>query len=263
MRAAIAGFPNDDHHEHVVLYRFFEVTKEEGLKKVAIIQSNYIPWKGYFDIIHDVDLFIFYDDVQFTKNDWRNRNRIKTSNGPLWLTVPVGQDLDRRICDVTLPDARWAAKHYKTLVQNYGKAPYFESYRPFLEEVYLERQWPTLSELNHFMITKIARDFLGLTTEFADSRSYAPVGQKLERLLDLLTQVGAGSYVSGPSAQDYIESKSFADAGIELIFKDYTGYPPYPQFHPPFDHHVSILDLLFHTGEEAPRYIWGWREMPV
>lgn len=230
------------------------------MKRVAVLQSNYIPWKGYFDIIHDVDLFIFYDDVQFTKNDWRNRNRIKTDQGALWLTVPVGQEIDRRICDVTLPDPRWAEKHLRTLQQYYGKAPYFTTYRPFLEEVYRNRRWTTLSELNQYMITTIARDFLGITAEFRDSRAYVASGRKLDRLLGLLTEAEAELYVSGPAARDYIEAERFAAAGIELVFKDYTGYPVYPQFHPPFDHYVSILDLLFQTGPQAPWHIWGWRK---
>jgi len=230
------------------------------VRKVAVLQSNYIPWKGYFDIIHDVDLFVFYDDVQYTKNDWRNRNRIKTPNGPLWLTVPVGQSLDRLTCEVMLEDPRWAGKHLKTLCQYYAKAPYFNRYREFLDEVYLGRRWTTLVELNHYLIKSIAREFLGITTEFADSREYPAKGRRLDRLLDLLEQVGAESYLSGPAARSYILPEEFAKAGIELAFKDYSGYPEYPQLFPPFEQAVTIFDLLFHTGPDAPWYIWGWRE---
>lgn len=230
------------------------------MRKVAVLQSNYIPWKGYFDIIHDVDLFIFYDDVQFTKNDWRNRNRIKTPNGPHWLTVPVGQGHQRLICEVTLDDPLWAEKHLKTLRQYYSKAPFFHVYSAFLDEVYLNRRWATLSELNHYLIMTIAREFLGIDTQFADSRTYQVRGKRGDRLLDLLTQAGADSYLSGPAARNYIVPEEFTAAGIVLDFKDYAGYPDYPQFHPPFDHAVSILDLLFHVGPDAPWYIWGWRE---
>jgi hypothetical protein len=229
------------------------------LKKVAVLQSNYIPWKGYFDIMHDVDLFVFYDDVQYTKNDWRNRNRIKTQNGAAWLTIPTGTDLDRLICEVLLPDERWAKNHYKTLVQNYAKAPFFRQYQPLLEEVYLARRWETLSELNQYLIQTIALDCLGMTIEFADSRRYEASGKCLDRLLDLLGKCGATHYLSGPAAQDYIDQAAFNQAGIELSYKDYSGYPEYPQFFPPFDHYVTILDLLFHTGPDAPYYIWGWR----
>ncbi len=232
------------------------------MNRVAILQSNYIPWKGYFDIIHDVDFFVFYDDVQFTKNDWRNRNRIKTPNGPLWLTVPVGQSLNRMICEVTLSNERWAVNHYKTLRQYYGKAQYFTDYRDFLEDVYLGRKWETLSALNHYMIQTIARDFLGISTEFGDSRKYNVSGQKFERLLDLLVKCKTERYLSGPSARDYIDPEALLQCGIELDYKDYSGYPEYTQFHPPFDQNVSILDLLFHTGPAAPWYIWGWRKQP-
>lgn len=229
------------------------------MKKVAVLQSNYIPWKGYFDIIHDVDLFVFYDDVQYTKNDWRNRNKIKTQNGPAWLTIPTGSDLDRLICEVSLSDPRWQKNHYKTLVQYYSKAPFFRQYLSLLEEVYLARQWDSLSELNQYLIKTIARDCLGITTEFADSRSYEVTGKCLDRLLDLLNKVRAEEYISGPAARDYIDTRHFEAEGIQLVYKDYSGYPEYPQFFPPFDHYVTILDLLFHTGPDAPSYIWGWR----
>jgi hypothetical protein len=230
------------------------------MKKVAILQSSYIPWKGFFDIIHDVDLFLFYDDVQFTSRDWRTRNKIKTPNGTLWLTVPVGSDRDRLICEVALQDPYWAAKHWKTLAQFYAKAPYFKKYRAFFEHLYLERQWSTLSELNQHLTTAIARELLGITTQFGDSRAYPVEGQKFDRIFNLLQAAGAGHYVSGPSAKDYIDESCMQAASIELVYKSYAGYPEYPQFHPPFEHAVSILDLLFHTGADAPWYIWGWRE---
>lgn len=232
------------------------------MKKVAVLQSNYIPWKGYFDIIHDVDLFIFYDDVQFTKNDWRNRNKIKVPGGTSWLTIPVGTSLERLICEVDIPAGPWAEKHWKTLKQHYCRAPYFEKYQGFFEQVYRGRQWESLSELNQYLIRHIARDFLGIGTEFQDSREYRTTGVRLDRLLDLLRQAGAGLYVSGPAARNYIDPQAFARAGIELVYKDYSGYPEYPQFYPPFDHYVTILDLLFHAGPDAPRYIWGWRDYP-
>ena len=229
------------------------------MKRVAILQSNYIPWKGYFDIIHDVDLFVFYDDVQYTKNDWRNRNRIKTQNGAAWLTIPTGTDIDRLICEVSLLDTRWAKNHYKTLVQYYSKAPFFRQYQSLLEDVYLARRWATLSELNQYFIQIIARECLGITTEFADSRSYGASGKCLDRLLNLLKKTGAEEYISGPAAKGYIDKSHFEAAGIQLVYKDYSGYPEYPQFYPPFDHYVTILDLLFHTGPDAAYYIWGWR----
>lgn len=234
------------------------------MKKVAIIQSNYIPWKGYFDIIHDVDLFIFYDDVQFTPRDWRTRNKLKTPRGAEWLTIPAGADRSRLICNVALGDSSWQEKHYKTICLHYAKAPCFNQFHSFLKQVYLDRKWENLSELNQYVTMTIAREFLDIGTEFRDSREYGATGTKLDRLLDLLRQAGADLYVSGPAARDYIDPEVFARAGIELVYKDYAGYPEYPQFHPPFEHGVTILDLLFHAGPDSPWYIWGWRKkVPV
>lgn len=230
------------------------------MKRVAVLQSNYIPWKGYFDIIHDADVFIFYDDVQFTKNDWRNRNKIKSSNGTNWLSIPVGSDLHKLVCETPIPDMRWAKKHWLTIEQFYGKAPYFKTYREFFETVYKGMQWDNLSTLNQFIIRGISIDLLGIGTQFDDSRHFVLQGRKNDRLLDLVSQSGADVYISGPAARDYIDEQSFAAAGISIVYKDYAGYPEYPQFYPPFTHYVSILDLLFQTGPDAPYYIWGWRE---
>jgi len=228
--------------------------------KVAVIQSNYIPWKGYFDIIHDADMFIFYDDVQYTKNDWRNRNKVKSANGLVWLTVPTGTALDRLICEVTLADTKWAIKHWKTIEQSYSHTPHFARYRDFFVDAYLGRKWTSLSALNQYLITSIATEFLGITSKLVDSRAFAAEGKQLDRLLDLLVRSGASSYISGPSATDYIEVHRFAEKGIDLSFKSYDGYPEYPQHHPPFVHALSILDLLFHMGPDSPHFIWGWRD---
>jgi len=228
-------------------------------RRVGIIQSNYLPWKGYFDIIHDCDVFVFYDDVQFTKNDWRNRNRVKTPRGAGWLTIPVGTDLGRRICDVRIADRAWQTKHYKTLLQLYRKAAYFDRYRAFIDHVYLERSWDNLSELNQFLIRAIARDHLGICVEFRTSSELPGSGGRQERVLELCKAVDAEVYVSGPAAKAYLDTELFRRDGIDVVWKDYAGYPEYTQFHPPFEHGVTVLDLLFHAGPHAPAYIWGWR----
>jgi hypothetical protein len=234
-----------------------------NMKKVAVIQSNYIPWKGYFDIIHDVDLFIFYDDVQYTKNDWRNRNKVKTSQGLCWLTIPVGSREDRLIYEVEIVEGSWTKKHWETIKQSYAKAPFFKKYQVFFESVYLDTKWTNLSELNQFLVKTISKEFLGIRTDFTDSRQYHAEGHKLERLINLLIKVDTELYISGPTARGYIEEKKFTEAGIELIFKDYSGYPEYPQLFPPLEHAVSILDVLFNCGPASPDYIWGWREHEV
>ncbi len=227
-------------------------------KRVAILQSNYIPWKGYFDIIHDVDEFIFHDDLQYTKQDWRNRNRIKTPSGPAWLTIPVGDRESRLICEVELPPTDWPRTHWHRIEESYSAAPHFETYRPCLEEIYLGRTWRLLSDLNQHLIRTIAQ-WLGITTRFRDSRELQLHGRKQDRVLEILEQLDADVYVSGPAARDYLDPQRFVDAKIELRWKDYSGYPEYPQFHPPFAHEVTVLDLLFHTGPEAAYFIWGWR----
>lgn len=231
--------------------------------KLAIIQSSYIPWKGYFDIIHDVDLFLFYDEVQYTRNDWRNRNQIKTERGNRWLTVPCGHHRERLIYDVKICRENgddWQKKHYDMLYQSYRKAPYFKKYDDFLHYVYLEKDWEYLYQLNRYLIKHIAAEFLGIKTKFADSREYASHGQKAEKLYQLIRSTGADIYISGPSASDYMQLDVYKEAGIEVIWKDYSGYPVYNQLHGEFCHQVSILDLLFAVGDDAPYYIWEWRD---
>ena len=230
------------------------------MNKVAVIQSNYIPWKGYFDIINDVDHFIFYDDVQYTKNDWRNRNRIMTPNGSIWITVPVGASLNRLINEVKINDSSWQDRHWKSIKQNYSRAPYFKKYREFFEEIYLARKWSGLSELNQYVIKKVAVEILNVKTRFSSSEMYKAQGERQERLLDLLKKANADAYISGPSASDYIELDRFKDAGIQLAYKDYSGYPEYAQMFKPFDHFVSIIDLIFNAGPDTAWHIWGWRQ---
>jgi hypothetical protein len=176
------------------------------------------------------------------------------------LSVPVGGHLDRLICDVTLDGQRWAAKHYKTLVQCYGHAAHWHEVQPLLENVYLQRSWRTLSEFNQYVTTHLAQEIFGIGAELADSRTWSPKGARNERLLDLLTKVSATRYITGPAAREYLDEASFGRAGIEVVYKDYGGYPEYDQPHPPFDHYVTVIDLLCHVGvADSPWYIWRWR----
>ena len=229
-------------------------------KRIAILQSNYIPWKGYFDIIHDVDLFLFYDEVQYTKRDWRNRNQIATADGLQWLAVPVSANRQTAVDRAKIVADGWNRRHWNAIVCNYSKAPYFKQYRDFFEDVYLSRQWEYLSELNQYLLTYISHEFLGCKTQFANSRDYKSVGVKHEKLLSLVRSTHADIYESGPAAKEYIVEEDYQKSGIKLVWKDYSGYPEYQQLHTPFCHNVSILDLLFNTGPDAPYYIWGWRE---
>lgn len=223
------------------------------MKKIAILQSNYIPWKGYFDMIAAVDEFILYDDMQFTKNDWRNRNQIKTPQGLQWLTVPVGKDIGRRIRDVTL-EARWQVKHWKSLESNYRRAPHFDEIATWLEPLYISQSYAYLSQMNRCLIEAIC-NYLCIKTAITNSWEYVLREGKTERLADLCTQAGGTEYISGPAAKDYVEESVFAEMGIKLTWFDYVGYPEYPQLWGQFTHRVTILDLLFNCGKDAHRYM--------
>lgn len=229
------------------------------MKKVAILQSNYLPWKGYFDIINDVDLFVFYDEVQYTKRDWRNRNKIKTNSISEWISVPVNGDRCKKIFEVEINDSKWQIKHWKTLKHNYGRTKNFMKYKEFFEEIYTARKWENLSELNQYLIKHISYKFLGIKTEFADSRDFFSEGCKHEKLLSLVKSTGATEYISGPAAKNYLVIADYIATGINVVWKDYSGYPEYSQQGSVFEHGVSIVDLLFNVGEDAPYYIWGWR----
>lgn len=227
-------------------------------KTVAILQSNYIPWKGYFDIIRQVDEFILYDDVQYTKNDWRNRNQIKTPQGRQWITIPVlmSGKFGQRIDETHIANAQWASKHFKGLEQSYGRCDYFSLYHDELAALYdAAKTEPLLSRINHRFITAICQ-WLGITTTITWSTDYALSEglDKNDRLIALLQQTGATSYLSGPSGQNYIDETSFSKAGIALRYAAYR-YPTYPQPYPPFEHGVTVLDLLFNTGQDAPKYL--------
>lgn len=229
------------------------------VRRVAILQSNYIPWRGYFDLIHDVDLFIFYDDVQYTHSDWRHRNKLMTGQGARWLTIPTGNDLKRLICEVEITDQSWKRRHRSIIEQNYRNAPFIKESKPLLDFLY-DNEITNLSDYNQRAIRQLS-NILGIRTEFTDSRLFATGGRKTERLIGILEKVGAGQYLSGPSARAYLDERLFIEAGIELVYKEYPAYPTYRQCFSPFTPFVTILDLLFNVGPEAPHYIWGLASM--
>jgi len=229
-------------------------------KRVAIVQSNYIPWKGYFDLIHSVDEFILFDDMQYTRRDWRNRNRIKTPQGAAWLTIPVQVkgNFDQKIRETIVSDSNWNHDHWKTLVTHYSKARCFKDYRQFLEELYLGTADAHLSRINYRFLTSIC-DLLGIRTKISWSMDYALKEGKTERLVDLCRQAGATEYWSGPTAKGYMDEDQFGSAGIKLCYMDYSGYREYRQLHPPFDHAVSIVDLILNEGPEATQYLLSFQ----
>lgn len=232
------------------------------MKTVVIVQSNYIPWKGYFDLMHDADEFILFDDRQYTKRDWRNRNQVKAEAGLQWLTIPVEVKgkFDQRIDETVIADRGWASSHWKTLVQLYRQAPHFKTYADRVEALYRSAaDEPMLSLVNRLFLEGVG-SILGLATRLTWSTDFPGVEGKTERLIGLCKATGARRYISGPAARGYIQDELFEEAGVELLFKSYFGYPEYPQLHPPFAHGVTVLDLLFNVGPDAPWYIWGWRE---
>lgn len=227
--------------------------------KCVILQPSYIPWRGFFHQIAKADVFIFYDDVQYDKRGWRNRNRIKTAHGPQWLTIPVSasgvQQEGTPINQIKIQnETAWQEEHWKTIEQAYAKAPYFDQYAYMLYEFYKRR---TNYLVDFTVATTVAlASILGLTdTRFIRSSSLDGIeGTKTERLINILTKLGADHYITGPSAENYIDHKQFDDRGIQLEFMEYN-YPDYQQLHGDFEPQVSIIDLMFMQGSRALDFI--------
>ena len=230
------------------------------VKRIAIIQSCYIPWRGFFDFIDRVDAYVAFDDVQFAKRHWHNRNKIKTAHGPLWLTIPViSKGKFEQTIEETMIAEPWAQAHWKSIQHAYGKAPHFRIYGPKIEEMFLRAgALNSLSAVNQFFLSELAQ-LLGIATPIRRSSEFAAEGRKTDRLLSLCRMAGATHYLSGPSAKGYIEPEKFEAAGIKLEWMDYSGYRDYPQLHGAFEPAVSVLDLIFNTGDDALRYIRGSR----
>ena len=217
-------------------------------KSVAIVQSNYLPWKGYFDMINAVDEFIIYDEMQFTRRDWRNRNKIKTPQGLIWITVPVKTKgkFHQSIRDTEIEGSDWAAQHWTTIVANYRRAKHFGELERLLYPL-LQASHSHISVLNRALLEAII-DYLGIDTKITNCWDYGIVDGKSERLLDLCLKAGATRYVSGPAASDYLDQALFERAGVEVSWFDYRGFPEYPQLWGPFEHALSIVDVIANCG---------------
>lgn len=222
---------------------------------VAIVQSSYIPWKGYFDLINKADDFVLFDDAQYTRGDWRSRNAIKTANGVQWLSIPVRvRNRSQKIAESEVADSKWRRKHWTALELAYSRTPFFNDYENLLKPLYLDETEILLSNINRRFIEAI-NGILGISTRLHWSRDFRLQEGRTERLVDICRQLGAATYLSGPTALEYLDEQQFRDAGIAVEWMDYSGYPEYPQLHPPFEHQVSILDMLFNTGAEATCYM--------
>ena len=225
---------------------------------VVILQPSYIPWRGYFDQIRRADLFVFYDDVQYDKRSWRNRNQIKTPRGKQWLTIPVfsrgAQTANIPINQIRITwDRPWNRDHLKSLQHSYARAPHFDRYWPLLQEIY-QRQDEYLADFT-IATSIILAQALGFTSTRFMRSSELPgiVGQKTDRVINILKYVGATHYFCGPSASVYMEPEKFDEAGISFEYMEYN-YPSYPQLYPPYDPFVSIFDLLFMVGSNTANY---------
>lgn len=217
--------------------------------RVAILQSNYFPWRGYFSIINSVDLFVFHDDLQYTKNDWRNRNRFITANeNPTWLSIPCGTSEKRLICEVKLPNTNWEKDHFQKINDWYSEKINFQKYSPILEEIYLGNKFKTLSDFNQFWIKFIAKVEFQSKTDFLDSRTLNLTKTKSSRVLEILTEVGASSYLSGPSGRNYLIEEDFRSKGIELEYANYEKIPQLNKIYPRQEEFSILHDLLEYSS---------------
>ncbi|HPG37923.1 MAG TPA: WbqC family protein [bacterium] len=223
--------------------------------KVVILQPGYLPWCGFFEQMNWADIFVFYDDVQYTKNDWRNRNRVKGPNGPVWLTVPVTAHHSDMILDVKMPDKNtWAVKHIKTIQNFYSKAPFFNDYFPDIAGL-IAGVYPRLLDLNVALIEYL-NHCLGIKTQLFFSSQLAVSGERTQKLVDICVKLGASEYLSGSAAQDYLNLDLFAQKQITVHFQEYH-HPVYPQLYGTFIPYLSVIDLLFNCGQESLEYISG------
>ncbi len=224
-------------------------------KRILITQSNYIPWKGYFDAINRADVVVLYDEAQYTRRDWRNRNLIKTADGLKWLTIPVQVKgkFTQKVNEVEVSNADWPQKHLNTLRHVYRQSPHFEEVMDWISPLYHHAPSPLLSDINHYFLQAIC-DRLAIETPLRWSREFAFGGDKTEKLLAICQALGATHYLSGPAAKSYLAVEKFEAAGIALEWMEYEQYPVYPQLHGDFVHGVSVLDLLFCVGNEAKKY---------
>ena len=224
--------------------------------RICIIQSCYIPWKGFFDLIGRCDEYVIFDRMQYVKRHWHNRNRIKTAGGVEWLTIPVitkGR-FDQPIDEVEI-EKPWAEKHWRALELAYRRAPFFAQFETVFRQCY-ERadreRW--LTDVNELFLREIC-GLLGITTRIVRDTAYPTEGTKTTRLLNIAQAAGADRYLSGPSARAYLDEAELASADITTEWMSYQGYGEYSQLHGGFEHAVSVLDVLFNTGSEARRHV--------
>ena len=219
--------------------------------RVTILQPSYLPWLGFFEQMSRSDKFVLLDDVQYTRRDWRNRNRIRVRENWIWLTVPVQQKsrFSQSLLETRIDNSvSWRRKHLETLRQHYCKAPFFEKYFPRCQQVY-EQEWTFLFDLCLETINLIKEE-MGIETPLLRSSEMKPGGEKTERLVSICRELGATHYLSGESGSNYIAEEDFSSQGIALEYQNYE-HPVYPQRYTGFVPHLSAIDLLFNCGEQS------------
>jgi len=224
--------------------------------RISIIQSAYIPWRGFLSLIGSCDEYVILDRVQYARRHWHNRNRIKTAAGPQWLSIPVvSKGRYQQPIDEVEIEQPWAEKHWRSIELAYRRAPFFEVLAPTVRCWY-ERaaKKRLLTEVNAIFLQEIV-NMLRLRTRIVRDTAYPAEGIKTERLLAIVRAAGADRYLSGPSAKAYFDEPMFANAGVVAEWMDYSSLPEYPQLYGAFEPSVSILDLLFNVGSAAPDYL--------
>ncbi len=217
---------------------------------VAIHQPQYLPWLGYFDKMLTADVFCYLDTVQYKKNEWQNRNRIRTAQGWQWLTVPVRYRYPQKIGEVGIDNStRWRHKHLQALTTHYRRAPHFEQTISVFEEIYGLR-WEFIAELNLSVIRRL-RGLLGIADRPDVCASALECSaEPTDRLIDICHALGADTYLAGAGGADYMDLARFEQRGVRLLTQRFE-HPVYPQVYPGFEPHLSIVDLLFNCGPQS------------
>ncbi|MDP8299242.1 MAG: WbqC family protein [Candidatus Tantalella remota] len=225
--------------------------------KIAIHQPQYLPWVGYFDKMDRADVFVILDDVQYKKNEWQNRNKIRNADGWQWITVPVVFEFGQKITEVGIDNKQpWKEKHLRSLEMNYSRADGFKEHFSFFKDAY-EKEWKTLVDINGHFINYL-KDVLGIQTEIVISSSLGIKTEKTRRLIDICEALNADTYISGAGGADYLEESEFPAHGITLEFQDYK-HPEYRQMYEGFESYMSIVDLLFCQGGKSLEIIRSGR----
>ena len=221
---------------------------------VAVHQPQYLPWIGYFDKMRRADVFCYLDDVQYKKNEWQNRNRIKTAQDWQWLTVPVRYRFPEKINEVQINNTtNWSKKHLQSLITNYSRAPYFKAHIPIFEDMF-SREWMLISELNIHLI-ECLREALQLQEKTTViSSEFNLRAEPTDRLIDICKAVGADTYLAGQGAAGYMDLKRFEENDLKVIVQDFK-HPVYSQLFKDFQSHLSSVDLLFNCGPESLKII--------